>query len=351
MTGDIAHVNSRERVFAAIRRQPTDRIPRFLWFHSDILDSFGRRFGTSGFATEAALGNDILQPWVSINGSMARQVGEGESFVDEFGITWLRRGPHNMAIAHPLESADTDAIRRHEMPDPLAASRFTSLESLQGEFGASHFIGADVSGSVFEPAYHLRNMEALLADMAEGAEEADALLDLTAEFTRVAASECARRGVDWVWLGDDVGTQTAMIMSPATWRAHLKPRMKRVIDSVRAVAPDMVIAYHSCGSIRPIIGDLAEIGVDVLNPLQPMARDMDNASIKREFGSALTFMAGIDTQEFLVGALPQEVKDEVRRIVDTMAEGGGFIFAGSHTIQPDVPEANIEALLETLNAC
>ena len=157
--------------------------------------------------------------------------------------------------------------------------------------------------------------------------------------------------MDWVWLGDDVGTQAGMIMSPATWREMLKPRMKRIIDSLRAVVPAIVVAYHSCGSMRPIIGDLVEIGVDVLNPLQPMAHDMDNAAIKREFGSALTFMAGIDTQDFLLRAAPREVRDEVRRIVNVMGDGGGFIFAASHTIQPDVPRANIDALLEELDEC
>ena len=155
-------------MYAAIRREPTDRIPRYLWFHPMLLEDFGRRLGTDGFATEAAIGNDVLQPWVSINGSMARQVAEGESFVDEFGITWTRHGPHNMAITHPLEHAPAADIRRHTMPDPLAASRFRELDALQVRFGDTHFIGADVSGSIFEPAYHLRNMETLLGRPARG---------------------------------------------------------------------------------------------------------------------------------------------------------------------------------------
>jgi uroporphyrinogen decarboxylase len=128
----------------------------------------------------------------------------------------------------------------------------------------------------------------------------------------------------------------------------LKPRLARIIKSVREISPDMIIAYHSCGSIRPIIEDLIEIGIDVLNPLQPMAADMDNAAIKREFGSELTFMAGIDTQGFLQVATPQEVRRETAKIIECMGDGGGFIFAGSHTIQPDVPRENIEAMLQVL---
>lgn len=339
-------MTSKERVYAAIRRKPVDRLPRYLWFHPDILREAGERMGTTGFATEAALGNDVLQPWVSINGSMARWVEEGESFTDEFGITWTRRGPYNAVVHHPLADADEEAIRRYPMPDPCAPSRFEQLDALMARFGESHFIGADVSGSIFEPAYHLRNMENLLIDMMTDAPEAHALLDRTMRFTIDVAVECVRRGVDWVWLGDDVGTQSGMMVSPRIWRSLLKPRLKEIVGRIRAEKPDMIVAYHSCGSIRPIIGDLAEIGIDVLNPLQPMAADMDNLAIKREFGSALAFMAGIDTQGFLPNATPAQVRDETGRIVETMGEGGGFIFAGSHTIQPDVPWANIEAMLD-----
>ncbi|MHB1461630.1 MAG: uroporphyrinogen decarboxylase family protein [Armatimonadota bacterium] len=341
-------MTSKERVHAAINRQKVDRVPRYLWFHPDILSNACRRLGTSGFATEAALGNDILQPWVSINASMARQVAEGVEFTDDFGITWLRRGLYNTVVHHPLMDADVPMIQSYPMPDATERSRYTVLEELMAKFGHEKFIGADVSGSIFEPAYHLRNMENLLIDMMTGAEEAEALFDRIMAFTIAAAKESLRRGVDWVWLGDDVGTQTGMIMSPRIWRKMLKPRMKRIIDELRSVKPEVIIAYHSCGSIRPIIGDLVEIGINVLNPLQPMAADMDNLEIKREYGSVLSFMAGIDTQGFLPNASPQEVKGETRRIIDTMGDGGGFIFAGSHTIQTDVPWANIEAMLEEL---
>lgn len=342
-------MTSKQLVYAAIRRQNPERVPRFLWFHPDLLQQAGKRFGTSGFATEVALGNDILQPWVSINGSMARHLDDGESFVDEFGITWTRRGLYNTPTHHPLENAGAIAIQDYPMPDPAAPERFRELDRLIEQFGDTHFIGVDVSGSIFEPAYHLRNLPVLLADMAEGAAEAEALLDRTMHFTTVVAEECLHRNVDWIWLGDDVGIQTGMLLSPTSWCRLLKPRLKQIVDRLRSLRPDVIIAYHSCGSIRPIIPDLVEIGISLLNPLQPMAADMDNLAIKREFGSTLGFMAGIDTQNFLPYASPQEVCDETKRIIDAMGEGGGFIFAGSHTIQPDVPWPNIDAMLKALN--
>ena len=343
-------MNSKQRVYASIRRQSLDRIPYYIWFHPDILDRFGETYATSGFATEAAIGNDVLQTWVSINGSMARPAAEGESFVDDFGITWLRQGYYNMVTRHPLASADRDGIRTHAFPDAARPERYSDIDLLVSRYGHDHFIGADVSGSIFEPAYHLRGMERVLVELTMQTAEAEALLDRTMHFTIDVALECLKRGVDWIWLGDDVGTQGGMMMSPTTWRAVLKPRLRDIIDRIRDAAPEMLIAYHSCGSIRPIIGDLVEIGVDVLNPLQPKARDMDNAAIKREFGAELSFMCGLDTQEFLQSASPSQVREETLRILEVMGQGGGFIFAGSHTIQPDVPMENIETMLATLRA-
>lgn len=342
-------MNSRQRVYAVLRREQYDRIPRYLWFHPMILDAFGKRLGTQGFATEAALGNDILQDWVSINGAMARQVAQWETFTDEFGITWTRDGLYNMVVRHPLEKANAEQIKAFPMPNPKDEQRFAALDGLLANYGKSHFIGADVSGSIFEPAYHLRGMSQCLLDMAEGSPEIEYLFDKTMQFTLEVSLECVKRGVDWIWLGDDVGTQAGMLMSPGMWRQWLKPRMQRLIGAIHEVSLKMLIAYHSCGSIRPIIADLIEIGVDVLNPLQPKALDMDNATIKKQYGSQLSFMAGIDTQEFLVSAQPEEVRRETLRILKVMGQGGGFIFAGSHTIQPDVPAENIAALLDVLD--
>lgn len=137
-----------------------------------------------------------------------------------------------------------------------------------------------------------------------------------------------------------------MILGPELWRRLFKSRLRRIIAAVRQRTPNMTIAYHSCGAIRPIIPDLIEIGVQVLNPLQPRAAGMDPLEIKREYGEDLAFMGGLDTQEFLPRATPGAVYEHCRRLIAAMSRGGGFIFAASHTIQPDVPEANLRAMLD-----
>jgi uroporphyrinogen decarboxylase len=280
---------------------------------------------------------------------MAREVAEGEEFVDEWGNTWRREGYYNMVVNHPLKGKDADYIRDYQLPDPHAPKRFEKLEELIRDYGETHFIGADVSGVLFEPAYHLRDMEDLMIDMAMESEEADILLDKLAEFCIAVSIESIKRGADWIWMGDDLGSQKAMLMSPDMWRTYFKPRMKYIIDSIRAYKKDIYIGYHSCGSMFPVIEDLIEVGIDVLNPLQDSAVGMDHDVIKKEFGHRATMMCGIDIQQFMNRATPDEVRAKTRDIVERLSPNGGFIFAASHCIQPDVPVENIYAMFETLD--
>jgi len=338
----------KERVYAALRREPTDKPPRFIWFGNGVLSQMREKYGLDPLHVDLKYGNDILQTWVSINGEMARDVPDGTSFTDGWGITWHREGHHNMVIKSPLAGLDATAIKSYPLPDPHAADRFTHLEYLISEFGSTHFIGADVSGSLFEPAHYLRGMEELMLDMASGEEEASILFDRIEEFTTEVALESVKRGVDWIWLGDDIGSQKGMLISPDMWREHLKPRMERIIKAIRAKSPNMFIAYHSCGSIYPVIGDLADIGINVLNPVQESAYGMSQSEIKAEFGERLALMCGVDTQSFLPLASPEEVKRDVTKKIEVLGHEGGFIFAASHTIQHDTPEENITALFEEL---
>jgi uroporphyrinogen decarboxylase len=192
-------------------------------------------------------------------------------------------------------------------------------------------------------------MEELMMDLASEAEEADILLDKLKEFTLEASLECLKRGADWIWLGDDLGAQNGMLISPDMWRSYFKPRMKEIIDALRKEKPDVIIAYHSCGSMRPVVPDLVEIGIDVLNPIQESAKDMDQLEVKQNFGKRITLMCGLDTQQFLVDATPSEVKEAAQKKIKSLGEGGGFIFAASHHIQHDTPDENIDALFEALD--
>ncbi len=331
----------KERVYAALARRSVDRVPRWMWYHPAIYDRLRERFGWDADTADAALGNDIKQVHISINREMFRPLAFGVPFVDDWGVSWVREGWYNQVCRNPLADADVSALADYRFPDPDAPARFAPLVRLCERFAADFFIGADVSGSIFEPCYHLRGMDRLLIDMLEEPELVAAFFDAAADFTRRVCLRALELPIDWIWLGDDVGGQGAMLLSPDLWRDLLKPRLAGVIAAVKAARPGIIVAYHSCGAIRPIIGDLIEIGVDVLNPLQSLCPGMDPVELKAEYGGDLAFMGGLDTQEFLIRATPDEVRREAARLIAAMSDGGGYIFAASHTIQPDTLLARI----------
>ncbi|HOV70348.1 MAG TPA: methyltransferase, partial [Clostridia bacterium] len=163
-------MNSKERVYAALRHENPDRVPRFVWLGSEVVRSLSQKTGLSPIDLNLSFGNDVLQTWVSINGEMERDVPQGTVFVDEWGITWKRDGYYNMVVNHPLKDKNSQYILDYKLPDPHSMQRFERLEYLIENYGDRYFIGGDVSGVLFEPAYHLRGMEDLLVDMMEESE-------------------------------------------------------------------------------------------------------------------------------------------------------------------------------------
>jgi uroporphyrinogen decarboxylase len=156
--------------------------------------------------------------------------------------------------------------------------------------------------------------------------------------------------VDVMMLGDDFAGQDRLLMSPRTWRKLVKPRLKDLFDFMHARSSAKLF-LHSCGAVREVIPDLIEIGLDILNPVQVSAAGMDSAELKREFGKDLVFWGGgVDTQRVLPYGTPEEVRTEVRRRLEDLSPGGGFVFNPVHNIQSDVPTQNLTTMWETLQA-
>jgi uroporphyrinogen decarboxylase len=158
-------------------------------------------------------------------------------------------------------------------------------------------------------------------------------------------------GADIIWLGDDMGTQKGMLLSPEMWRKHLKGRLRNVIQSLKADNPLVKIAYHSCGSYYAIIPELIEIGVDILNALQPNARDMELSRLKALHGKQAVFFGGLDTQGIIPFGSLRDVEKEVKRVIDAAAKGGGLILAGAHNIQPDVSIEKLTRVFTSARQC
>jgi uroporphyrinogen decarboxylase len=160
-----------------------------------------------------------------------------------------------------------------------------------------------------------------------------------------AGAHLVETGVDIIYLGDDFGSQSSMLISPEMFREFFKPRYAKLYARFREINPAVRIAHHSCGYILPIIDDFVELGLDVLNPIQPLA--MDPSEIKKRFGKRLTLWGTVDEQRVLPFGTAEEVASEVKLRLRTVAPGGGFILAPAHNVQADTPLANILALYET----
>jgi uroporphyrinogen decarboxylase len=341
-------MNSRQRVHAALSRQPADRVPIFMWFHPDTATRLAARLEIAPSALGEAMGNDILQTWVNNNYAMEGIVHErdGESHTDEWGIQWTRNFSFNQISHFPLAGESREAVLAYEFPNREVRERLLRRMDPVAAAAGRFFIGCDVSPCVFEMYWRLRGMEDSMLDIASDPALADEMFRRCADFAiDLGGQACGRFPLDWFWTGDDIAGQTCMMLSPATWRRLVKPHLARVFGAGKQHG--LPVAYHCCGALRPIIADLIEIGMDVLNPVQSTCPGMDPVELKREFGARLTFMGGVDTQYLLPNGAAEEVRRATAKLLEAMtAGGGGYILAASHTISPETPEANIFAMYE-----
>jgi uroporphyrinogen decarboxylase len=203
------------------------------------------------------------------------------------------------------------------------------------------------AGTMFESAWQLRGMEEFLVDLASDPALPEYILDriteVVVENTR-RALETAGDLIDMVYFYDDMGAQTGLLISKNMWRKYIRPRHQKIIELAHSFGKPVM--YHSDGAIYPLLAELIDLGVDVLDPLQPNARDMAPARLKAEFGERLAFHGGIDIVETLPLKPPAEVIAEVTDRVQVMGENGGYILASSHHIQPDTPLENVLAMYQ-----
>jgi uroporphyrinogen decarboxylase len=248
----------------------------------------------------------------------------------------------------PSEIADTDSleeIERFPLPDFDAEYRYAHLDEEVKSIRRRDLASvAFMAMTIFETAWQIRGLDTLVTDMVTDDERAACLLDRITRLSAFRAKRFAASGVDVIHIGDDVGMQDRMFISPATWRKWLKPRLAQVIDAAREVNPDVVFFYHSDGFVEPIIPELIEIGVNALNPVQPEC--MDPAVIKERYGDRLAFWGTVGIQHTLPFGTPEDVEAEVKLRIETVGKGGGLYLSPTHVIAPEVPYENLFALVE-----
>lgn len=263
----------------------------------------------------------------------------GPTLTDEFGVVWatthIDRG---VPLGHPLTAPD---LSNFTFPDPHDPVRWAGVAEYLVKYN-DYYNGVRI-GELWERATFLRGLEDLLYDLVENRAFIEELLERQTEYLLEVMRHALTLGdFDVFYLSDDYGAQRSLLMSPADWRALIKPRLARLYALAQANGRQTYL--HSCGCVQEIIPDLIEIGLDMLNPIQPEA--MDIHFLKREYGRDLTLCGGLRTQDFLPLATPEEVRAEVRRLKEIMGAGGGFVLEPGITLQEDIPLANMVALFE-----
>ena len=377
-------LSSRDRVLTALDHEEPDRVPIVIGISNatgikmgpyrelkrligvDAPDTYlydWPELGTAALdeATMRRLHGDVrgvldLEPAETLERNRTRE--PHSDYVNSWGSGAVEISPGEwFPMVEPLANATTiDDIERYPWPDvddPTRVAHMTAVAARLAADGEYAIMATPWLLFPLERAFAMQGMDRFLMNTALDPEFAEALL-------RKIATLCERlmghvldalgETVDIVKIGDDLGTQQSLLMSPATYRSMLKPIHAELIASIRRRTSAKVF-FHTDGDVFPLLDDLVEIGVDILNPIQTSAGKMaDLATLKARYGEALTFCGAIDTQRVLPHGTTDEVRDEVRRVIGELAPGGGYLLASVHTIMNDVPAANILAMVDAVEA-
>jgi uroporphyrinogen decarboxylase len=376
-------MTSRERIFTTLDHREPDRVPydlggigpsgislgayakavRYLGLNEDprVGDLSSQRAKPSEDFLKR-VGVDTRPLGYGSQGSWSLDLKEEEGatfFFDEWGIG--RKMPkakgHNYYIfSHPLAGVPTEKLSLCPWPDPTEPRRIEGLlqkaAGYRSETDPALIFGGSFSQGLLQFAAQLEGYEAFFANLALDPRRAEWLLDKLLELKLAFygfALERLKGAVDIVSEADDLGHQHSQWLSPAMFRKFVKPRYSRLFHSLKKKF-GVKILFHSCGSVHPFIPDIIEMGADILNPLQLSAAGMeDTRKMKKEFGGSLVFWGGgIDVQQTLPRVSPREVEEEVRRRIEDLAPGGGFVFAATQAIQSDTPPENLDAMWRAL---
>lgn len=346
-------MSPRDRVLTALRGGVPDRVPKAIGFTPGALETFQAHTDGIGpaeyFETETRglglaptrLETDFRPFYSSLPDS---------AMFSEWGVASVSGNFHHFRRLHfPMaEFTSSEQIEAYPFPDVTADYRYAELPARSAAIRQEGFASsATISSHNYVAAWQLRGLEQFLVDMLTEPHLARAIIERTTAMSCVMAARFARAGIDIIVYGEDIASQRGLVMDPGMWREWLKPRLKQVIDAAHSARPEALFMYHSDGDVTAVIPELIEVGVDILNPLQPEC--MDVARIKSEFGSEIAFWGGISVQQTMPWGTPEEVRNEVRERMATVGRNGGYLIGPSHTIEPEVPFENISALKRAID--
>jgi uroporphyrinogen decarboxylase len=352
-------MNSRERVLTAMRRSgKPDRLPfEISWgaFTPGLMKVYQERTGSQ---LDPAEYFDFDTRSVNLNPTQKHTDFRKwfdtelptEVIWDEWGYGSVQGSMEHFLEYryHPLAGCTkVDQVLEFDWPDVDADYRFEGIaERTRAYQDRGYAVTAELYMTIFETAWLMRGMENLLLDFYRNEDLAHAIFEKLTELRVRQAIKYAEIGVDVLRLGDDIATQKGPMMGLEFYRKFLKERTRRIIAAAKNVRKDLLIFMHSDGSVADFIPDYIDIGIDILNPVQPECNDL--AEIGRQYGEKLSFWGGIGTQTTMPYATPQEVKEKVTEVQSQLGRRGGLLIAPSHILEPEVPWENVLAFVEAV---
>jgi len=347
-------MTSRERVLRTLRREKADRVPKMIYYPLP----FGQYFvdiakKNIGDKNPVDFLNLDISGFVSCGDT--KKIFDATTFfkeeieikgtLNEWGGVW--QGDH-ISPQYPMENYTTSKeVEEYPFPDVDADYRWKDLPGEIKNIKASGYPAIQrYECGTFEQLWELRGMENIMMDFLSEPEYLLPLLEKVSDLKAKIAANYAKAGVDIVWTGDDLGSESSMLIDPETWRKFLKPCSEKIVQAAKAVNPDVLVAFHSDGHMEPVIPDLIEIGVDVLHPVQPECMDINK--IFKKYGQDISFWGTIGCQHTLATGSAKEVRTEVQDRLDNIPESGGLLIAPSHFIYPPTPWENIMTFVEAV---
>jgi uroporphyrinogen decarboxylase len=358
----------RERVITTLNHEEPDRVPLDYWTTPAAYERLRDHLGITasenqewGIMSSWKTSEELLQRLhvdfrrVYMNNAKSFQVktypdGTTDS---EYGFRGKWFGPYWEVTYYPwADFTEVEQVEEYVWPDADDPSRMEGViewaKHLHEE--TDNAVVGMVGGpwGVFEICEHyMRGFDKFLMDLVKHRKLAEAMMDKCMQYAldmnRVLLDEVGDY-LDIVQVGDDLGHQQSLIISPKMYRDLIKPRHKKIYGEIHKRAPHVKVLYHSCGAIEPLINDLIEVGVDILNPIQPLAYGMDSKALKVKYGDRLSFNGAIDLQRAMaeLGTV-NDLREEIDKRLEALAPGGGYILAPAHNIQPDsTPEKILE---------
>ena len=332
----MSRIIPRERVKAALNFEETDIVPYDLTIEPEVMERLEKHYGGDEWE------NSIEKHFVHVIFPSEMDFIDGECFRDEYGCMWNARALPLRLVESPLKEPSLKDYNFDDVLKKILDMFNEDHASLIVEENQDKFILGYVGSSLFEISWKLRGFENALVDCALHPKFYEELLDHISELQLAMIDKICEFPVDAVFLGDDWGDQRGIIMGPERWRRLLKPRLRKIFD--RAHQHGKMVMMHCCGNAFEIIPDVIEIGLDLLESLQPEA--MDVYEIKRKYGKNIRLWGGLGTQQLLPFGSPDDVRGEIRRLTSEMGAGGGYILASAKPLMQEVPTENAIAVIE-----